>query len=142
MKNGMYKIKIKLPLLKKELFYEYIKYNLLGTINFIICHAIYICLCNYFNINYRLSYTICNIISAFLSYILNLKITFNQSNFKIKDFMKVYASHLLEYVCNILLITIFVEFFKISELVAPLIAPIITTPLAFNLVRKSIKKRV
>lgn len=141
MKNGMFNTKIKLYLFKKDYFYEYIKYSLLGSINFIICHIIYIFFCNYLNINYKLSYTICNFISAFLSYVFNLRITFNQKSFKIKDLVKVYLSHLIEYICNILLITVLVELLKISELIAPLITPVITTPLAFILVRKSIKKR-
>ena len=146
MKNGTYNLKnklySKLTFLKKGLVYEYIKYNILGTINFVICHIIYMYLCNNFKIDYKISYTICNVLSALLSYTLNLKITFNQNTFKFTDFVKVYLSHILEYIFNLFLITIFVEVFKVSELISPLIAPIITTPLTFILVRRSIKKRV
>ena len=146
MKNGTYNLKNKLyskiTFLKKEFVYEYIKYNILGTINFVICHIIYMYLCNNFKIDYKISYTMCNVLSALLSYTLNLKITFNQNTFKFTDFVKVYLSHILEYIFNLFLITIFVEVFKVSELISPLIAPIVTTPLTFILVRRSIKKRV
>lgn len=141
MKNGIFNLKYKICLLKGDIFKEYIKYNLLGSINFIICHIIYICLCNYLNINYKLSYIICNFISSLLSYIFNLKITFNQKSFLIKDFIKVYVSHIIEFLCNISLVTILVEFLKLSELIAPIIVPVITTPLAFYLVRVSLKKK-
>lgn len=141
MKNGIFNLKYKIFLLKGDILKEYIKYNLLGSINFIICHIIYICLCNHLNINYKLSYTICNFISALLSYIFNLKITFKQKSFLIKDFIKVYMSHIIEFLCNISLVTILVEFLKLSELIAPIIAPVTTTPLAFYLVRVSLKKK-
>lgn len=140
MKSGMFSLKLKISFLNKNTLNEYIKYNILGSVNFVICHIIYISLCNYFNINYKLSYTICNIISSLLSYIFNLKITFKQKNFSIKDFLKVYFSHIIEYCFNIMIVTLLIEIFKFSKLIAPIIAPTLTTPLAFILVKLSLKK--
>lgn len=142
MKNGMFSLKFKIAFFNKNILDEYIKYNILGSINFLICHIIYISLCHYFNINYKLAYTICNVISSLLSYIFNLKITFKQKNFSIKDFLKVYLSHIIEYFLNIMIVTFLVEIFKISELIAPIIAPALTTPLTFILVRLSLKKDI
>lgn len=135
MKNGMHKI---IP--NKKILAEYLKYNIVGSINFIVCQIIYVILLFKFKINYIIAYTICNFISACFSYTVNSKITFGESKYSFKNFIKVYCSHLFEYFLNISIVAILVEMLHISKVLSPMITPIVTTPLIFILVKKSIKK--
>lgn len=135
MKNGMHKI---IP--SRKTLMEYLKYNIVGSINFIVCQIIYVILLFKFKINYVIAYTICNFISACFSYIVNSKVTFEESKYSIKNFIKVYCSHLFEYFLNLAIVTTLIEILHISKILAPMITPVITTPLIFILVKKSIKK--
>lgn len=132
---------IKKKFLNKNSVIEYIKYNIVGTSNFTVCQLIYMFLILKFDTNYILAYTICNFISSIISYIFNLKITFKESKYSVIDFFKVYMSHIVEYFLNIGIIFFLINFMSISKLIAPMISPILTTPIIFILVRKSIKKK-
>lgn len=137
----MNKVKvIKKKFLNKNSIVEYIKYNIVGTSNFVVCQLIYMFLILKFNMNYILAYTICNFISSIISYIFNLKITFKENRYSLMDFFKVYMSHIVEYFLNIGIMFFLINFMSISKLIAPMISPILTTPIIFILVRKSIKK--
>ena len=59
---------------------EYIKFNIIGTSNFIVSQIFYITLFLVFNLNYIIAYTITSILSVIASYFLNSKFTFKISN--------------------------------------------------------------
>lgn len=140
MKNGINNKNRMFSKIDKKVIFEYIKYNLIGTINFTTCQVIYIILLTKFKINYVIAYTVCNIISICISYLLNTKITFKEEKYSVKRFVRVYVSHLFEYILNLAIVTILIEICSVSQIISPMIAPIITTPIIFILVKKSIKK--
>ena len=55
---------------------EYIKFNIIGTTNFIVSQIFYIILLLIFNLNYIIAYTITSVLSVIASYFLNSKFTF------------------------------------------------------------------
>ena len=68
---------------------EYIKFNIVGTINFILSQIFYIFLHLVFNIQYIFAYTVTSLLSVIASYYFNSKYTFKQNNHSVS---KLYLS--------------------------------------------------
>lgn len=119
---------------------EYIKFNIIGIINFIISQLFYVILHIAFKINYIISYTVTSILSMTASYILNSKFTFKQNNYSAKKFYLSVLVYVCEYIFNMGIIIFLVNYFSINKIIAPLIAPIFSTIPAFFLMRLIIKK--
>lgn len=119
---------------------EYIKFNIVGFINFIISQLIYITLFSLFKIDYIIAYTITSILSVSASYIFNSKITFKQAKYCPIKFSLSAMVYVLEYIINMSIIILLVNHFRFSKLIAPLVSPIISTPIVFILMRTIIKK--
>ena len=113
---------------------EYIKFNIIGTSNFIVSQIFYITLFMVFKFNYIVAYTITSILSIIASYFLNSKFTFKNENYSAKKFS-------LSVLVNMGIIIFLVKTFNINEIIAPLIAPVFSTPPVFFLMRLVIKNK-
>ncbi|MEF9990706.1 MAG: GtrA family protein [Romboutsia sp.] len=130
---------IKMPNLKGKLM-EYIKFNIVGITNFLLSQVLYITLYLVFKLNYIVAYTITSIVSITASYFFNSKYTFKDKDYSAKKFYMTVAVYIGEYLLNMGVIIIMVNFFGIGEIIAPFLAPIISTPPAFFLMRLVIKR--
>lgn len=125
----------------KEKIKEYIKFNIIGISNFIVSQVFYTILFLVFDLNYILAYTIISIISITASYFLNSKFTFKSENYSTKKFLLSILVYVFEYVLNMGIIIFLVRTFYINEIIAPLIAPVFSTPPVFFLMRLVIKNK-
>ena len=119
---------------------EYIKFNIVGISNFTLSQIFYISMCTVFNFNYILAYTLTSIISVSCSYFFNSKFTFNQEKYRLSKFFSTIFIYVLEYLINMTIIINLVDKLNFSELIAPLLSPVITTPIVFCLMRYTLKK--
>ena len=117
---------------------EYIKFNIIGTSNFLVSQVFYIILFMVFKLNYILAYSILSIIA---SYFLNSKFTFKNENYSAKKFSLSVLVYIFEYILNMGIIIFLVKTFNINEIIAPLIAPVFSTPPVFFLMRLVIKNK-
>lgn len=120
---------------------EYIKFNMIGIINFLISQLIYITLYLVIKINYIIAYTVTSILSITAAYFLNSKFTFKEKNYSTKKFSLTALIYIFEYLLNLGIIILLVNVFGISKIVAPIIAPVFSTPPVFFLMRAVIKKK-
>ena len=120
---------------------EYIKFNIIGTSNFIVSQIFYITLFLVFNLNYIIAYTITSILSICAAYFLNSKFTFKNDNYSSKKLYLSILVYIFEYTFNIGIIIFLVMVFDINKIIAPLIAPIFSTPPVFFLMRLVIKNK-
>lgn len=119
---------------------EYIKFNIIGISNFLLSQLLYLTLYLGFKIYYLISYSITSVISITASYILNSKLTFNENNYSFKKFSLSTLIYIFEYILNMVIIIGLVKFFNMSKVIAPLVAPIFSTPPVFFMMRHVIKK--
>lgn len=120
---------------------EYIKFNIIGISNFIVSQVFYITLFMVFKLNYIIAYTITSILSIIASYFLNSKFTFKSEDYSTKKFSLSVLVYIFEYVFNMGIIIFLVRIFSINEIIAPLIAPVFSTPPVFFLMRLVIKNK-
>ena len=120
---------------------EYIKFNIIGTSNFLVSQVFYIILFMVFKLNYILAYTITSILSIIASYFLNSKFTFKNENYSAKKFSLSVLVYIFEYILNMGIIIFLVKILGINEIIAPLIAPVFSTPPVFFLMRLVIKNK-
>lgn len=118
---------------------EYIKFNIVGTANFIVSQIFYLTLYMIFKVNYIIAYTITSIISISASYYLNSKFTFKEEKYSLKKYVLSFLVYLLEYALNLGIILVLVNMFKFSKAIAPIIAPIFSTIPVFFLMKLVIK---
>ena len=118
---------------------EYIKFNIIVTSNFLVSQVFYIILFMVFKLIYILAYTITSILSIIASYFLNSKFTFKNENYSAKKFSLSVLVYIFEYILNMGIIIFLVKILGINEIIAPLIAPIFSTPPVFFLMRAAIK---
>ncbi|WP_042275319.1 GtrA family protein [[Clostridium] dakarense] len=119
---------------------EFIKFNIIGISNFAISQLLYLTLYLGFKFHYIIAYTITSVISISASYILNSKLTFNENSYSFKKFSLSVLIYIFEYILNMGIIIGLVKFFNISKVIAPIIAPIFSTPPVFFMMRNVIKK--
>lgn len=120
---------------------EYIKFNIIGISNFLVSQLFYISLYLILHINYLVAYTITSVLSVTASYFLNSKFTFNDPHFSTKKFSMTALVYIAEYILNFTLIFSMVNFLGISEIIAPLIAPVFSTLPVFLMMRSIMKKQ-
>lgn len=119
---------------------EFIKFNIIGISNFLVSQLLYLTLYLGFKFHYIIAYTITSVISITASYILNSKLTFNENNYSFKKFSLSVLIYIFEYLLNMAIIIGLVNLFNISEIIAPIIAPVFSTPPVFFMMRHVIKK--
>ncbi|WP_296647572.1 GtrA family protein [Romboutsia sp. 13368] len=120
---------------------EYIKFNIVGTSNFIVSQILYITLFTLFKLNYIIAYTITSILSVIASYFLNSKFTFKNENYSTKRFFLSILVYIFEYILNMGIIILLVQIFNVNKIIAPLISPVFSTPPVFFLMRFVIKNK-
>lgn len=119
---------------------EYIKFNIIGITNFLVSQGLYLYLYIGFKLHYLIAYTITSVISISASYILNSKLTFKEKHYSFTKFSLSVLVYIFEYILNMLIIIGLVNFLNISEIIAPIIAPLFSTPPVFFMMRYVIKK--
>ncbi len=124
----------------KDKVKEYIKFNIIGIINFLVSQGLYLSLFLGLKINYLIAYTVTSVISIAASYFLNSKYTFKEKKYSFKKFVLSILIYVFEYALNMGIIILFVNVFNISKIIAPIIAPAFSTPPVFFLMRYIIKK--
>ena len=120
---------------------EYIKFNIVGTSNFAICQLFYLTLFLVFKINYLVAYTMTSVISISASYFFNSRFTFRQKNYSVTKFSLTFVVYLFEYMFNMSIILFLVNIIGISEIIAPIVAPVFSTIPVFFLMRYVIRKQ-
>jgi putative flippase GtrA len=114
---------------------EYINFNIIGIANFIVSQMFYIGLHLIVKINYISAYTLTTFLSITASYFLNTKITFKQQKYSTKRFSMSILVYLFEYVFNMGIIFLLVEFLGISKIISPFIAQSLSTIPVFFMMR-------
>ena len=125
--------------LYKDKIIEYIKFNLIGTANFVVSQIFYLALYLVFKINYLVAYTTTSIISITASYYLNSKFTFKDQKYSLKKYLLSFLVYVFEYALNLGIILALVNLLDLSEAIAPIIAPVFSTIPVFFLMRLVIK---
>lgn len=120
---------------------EYVKFNIIGISNFLVSQFIYLSLFIGFKLHYLIAYTITSVVSITASYFLNSKFTFKEKNYSTKKFSLSILIYIFEYILNMVVIILFVNVFSMSKILAPIIAPIFSTPPVFFMMRIVIKKK-
>lgn len=132
------KIIYKLKLYKDKIL-EYIKFNIIGTANFVVSQVIYLTLYLGFKINYLVAYTTTSILSISASYYLNSKFTFKEKNYSFKKYLLSFLVYVFEYALNLGVILTLVNIFGFTKTLAPILAPIFSTLPVFFFMRLVIK---
>lgn len=120
---------------------EYVKFNIVGIINFIVSQCFYISLYLIFNINYLIAYTITSVLSVVASYIFNTKYTFREKNYSTKKFSITVLIYIFQYILNMASMVFMVNLFNLGEIISSFFAPVISTPIIFILMRLTIKNK-
>lgn len=123
----------------REKIIEYIKFNIIGMVNFAISQIVYLTLYLGFHINYIVSYTIVSVVSITASYYFNSKYTFKDNHYSFKKYALSILVYVFEYALNLSVILALVNFINISKAIAPIIAPVFSTIPIFFLMRLVIK---
>ena len=71
------------------------------------------------------------IISVFNAFYWNNKYVFRNENTWLKALIRTYISYGFSFILGNILLIVLIEFFKVSEIIAPLIILVITIPLNF-----------
>ena len=111
---------------------QFLKFCVVGLSNTVISLAVYYIIL-YFGAHYVIESILSFIISFLNAYYLNYKYVFNTKSDILKSLIKTYTSYGFSYVLSTTLLIILVEYYNISELLAPILVLVITVPLNFIL---------
>lgn len=112
---------------------QFIRFGIIGAVNTALGLGLYYGLV-FLGVHYILSHIIANAIGIFVSYSLNSRFTFKQTNAnKAKQIIKVYAAYGITFLLGTSLLYLMVDVIGISELIAPLINLCFTVPTNFLL---------
>lgn len=115
-------------------FGQFIKFGFVGISNTVISLAVYyLLLC--FKVNYLIAYTMGFFASVCNAFYWNSKYVFKNKHEKslLKAFIKTFVSYGVSFLLSIVLMSLLVEKFRISSVIAPLLKMVITIPLNFVL---------
>ena len=119
---------------------RFIKFCLVGVSNTAISLGIYYIFIFINQDLYIIGNAVGFIISVLNSYILNSKFVFKKTSEKSKTLIKTYIAYGTNLVIGTILLYLFVDIIKISEIIAPLINLCITIPLNYILNKKWVMK--
>ena len=111
---------------------QFLKFCVVGLSNTVISLAVYYIIL-YFGAHYVIASILSFIISVLNAYYWNYKYVFNTKSDILKSLIKTYTSYGFSYVLSTTLLMILVEYYNISELLAPILVLVITVPLNFIL---------
>ncbi|MEK4529087.1 GtrA family protein [Paenibacillus sp. FSL H8-0104] len=127
-----------LMLLTKHLNKEFLKFLISGGINTLATYLMYLFLLLFYN--YSLSYSVSYIAGIFLSYYLNSVFVFKEK-ISFRKFLKFPIVYLVQYIVNMLMLYVLVEYAQFNVQIVPLVAMIITVPITFILSKMIIKSK-
>jgi len=122
----------------KELFYQIIKFGIVGVLATLISYSIYIFLSK-LGLSYNISYTLGYIISFCFNYFTSTKFTF-KTEATLKNGFKFGLSHIFNYFLQITLLNIFISL-NINANLAPFFVYAISIPVNFILVRFALNNK-
>ena len=126
--------------MNKKLFYEIIKFIIVGFINTLNYYLVYLTLLKVFNLPYLTSHIIGFLLSFIISFLLNCYFVY-----KVQPTWRKFISFPLTQVINIsvqtFLLWILVDTYKMSAIYAPIIGLIITVPITFILSKYILKDK-
>ena len=111
---------------------QFLKFCVVGLSNTVISLAVYYIIL-YFGAHYVIASILSFIFSVLNAYYWNYKYVFNTKSDILKSLIKTYTSYGFSYVLSTTLLIILVEYYNISELLAPILVLVITVPLNFIL---------
>lgn len=111
---------------------QFLKFCVVGLSNTVISLAVYYIIL-YFGAHYVIASILSFIISVLNAYYWNYKYVFNTKSDILKSLIKTYTSYGFSCVLSTTLLIILVEYYNISELLAPILVLVITVPLNFIL---------
>lgn len=125
-------------LLIKLMNKEFFKFVISGGINTAATYIVYLLLIVF--LNYSLSYSVSYIIGVLLSYYLNSVFVFKES-ISLRKFFKFPMVYLVQYLINLLMLHLLVEYLNLSVQIVPLIVIVITIPITYLLSKIIIKSK-
>ncbi|MNW40846.1 GtrA-like protein [compost metagenome] len=117
---------------------EFLKFIISGGINTLATYGLYLLFL--FVWEYEVSYTISYILGIFLSYFLNTSFVFKEKVTLLK-FIKFPFVYLVQYLLNMVILLLLVEYIKLPAEIVPVIVIIITLPITYLLSKYIIKKK-
>lgn len=110
---------------------QFIKFGLVGVSNTLISLGTYYLL-YFFEVNYLIANTVGFIVSVLNSYYWNNKYVFKKTQEGyLKPLIKTFLSYGSTFLLSTVLLFVMVQYFGISEIIAPIITLVITIPLNF-----------
>lgn len=120
----------------KSMNKPFVKYLLSGGFNTLVTYLLYLLLLNV--MNYNFSYSISYVAGILLSYYLNSVFVF-QEKISLRKFIKYPIVYVVQYLINLLLLNILIEYAGLSSKIVPIIAIVVTIPITFVLTKFIIK---
>ncbi len=114
----------------------FIKYLLSGGFNTLVTYLMYLLLLNI--MNYNMAYSISYVAGILLSYYLNSVFVF-QEKISLRKFIKYPVVYIVQYLINLVLLNILIEYAGLSTKIVPIITIVITIPITFLLTKFIIK---
>lgn len=109
---------------------QFIKFSIVGLSNTVISLAVYYALL-WLGSNYFIANTIAWIVSVFNAFYWNNKYVFKNGNSYIKALIRTYMSYGVSFILGSSILVILIEYFGVSEKLAPILVLVITIPLNF-----------
>lgn len=125
-------------LLTKHLNKEFLKFLISGGINTLATYLMYLFLLLFYN--YSLSYSVSYVAGIFLSYYLNSVFVFKEK-ISFRKFLKFPLVYLVQYLVNMIMLYILVEYAQLNVQIVPLVAMVVTIPITFLLSKMIIKSK-
>ena len=122
--------KRKLDVKKFNAVIQFIKFSIVGFSNTVISLFVYYVLL-WLKCNYLIANAMSWIISVFNGFYWNNKYVFKNENTWLKALIRTYISYGFSFILGNILLIVLIEFFNVSEIIAPLIILVITIPLNF-----------
>ncbi|WP_254848764.1 GtrA family protein [Paenibacillus odorifer] len=114
------------------------KFVISGGINTLFTYLVYLLLLQ--ALSYSMSYTISYISGIFLSYYLNTIFVFKEK-VTFRKFLKFPIVYLVQYLINLLMLFVLVEYLNLSKQIVPLIVIVVTIPITYTLSKLIIKSK-
>ena len=114
----------------RELFFQAIKFGMVGCINTVTSLGIYY-ICVFLGIHYLIAYTLGFVISVLIAYILNKTFVFESKAKTKTSLIKTYIVYSVTFLLGQGMLILMIDVLSMSDLVAPLIVTIINLPINF-----------
>ena len=120
----------KLAIRDYESLIQFIKFAIVGLSNTAISLVVYYALL-WLGSNYFIANTVAWIVSVFNAFYWNNKYVFKNGNSYIKALIRTYMSYGVSFLLGSTILVILIEYFGVSEKLAPILVLVITIPLNF-----------